>query len=111
MGDGARSVYTVGVECSSLEVAKFEGLYSDQNQDGSYRSNYPRQGDNKGWYRDEGFKDKNMNRGIKIPTGMIGRWIGMCLLMIAKSQKILKVAIMSIWYFVSLEKLKGFTLV
>uniref|UniRef100_M1D8X1 Putative plant transposon protein domain-containing protein n=1 Tax=Solanum tuberosum TaxID=4113 RepID=M1D8X1_SOLTU len=45
MGAGARDVNVRGVECTNLEEAKFEALYSEEvnflaNQGGGYRSNY-----------------------------------------------------------------------
>ncbi|XP_049368430.1 uncharacterized protein LOC125833330 [Solanum verrucosum] len=62
MGAGARGVNAVGVGCANSEEMKFEALYNEEvnflaSQGGGYRSNYPRQGGNQGWARDEGWKD------------------------------------------------------
>uniref|UniRef100_M1E0P4 Integrase core domain containing protein n=1 Tax=Solanum tuberosum TaxID=4113 RepID=M1E0P4_SOLTU len=74
MGFIARSVNDVGVKCANLNESKFEALYNEEskfealyneevnflaNQGSSYRSNYPRQGGNQGWARDEGWKDRD----------------------------------------------------
>uniref|UniRef100_M1DYP1 Integrase core domain containing protein n=1 Tax=Solanum tuberosum TaxID=4113 RepID=M1DYP1_SOLTU len=64
MGAGARSVNAVGVGCANPDESKFEALYNEEvnfltNQGGGYRSNYPRQGGNQGWDRDEGWKDRD----------------------------------------------------
>ncbi|KAK4708698.1 hypothetical protein R3W88_029623 [Solanum pinnatisectum] len=62
MGVGARSVNDVGVECANPDESKFEALYNEEvnfltNQGCGYRLNYPRQGGNQCWNRDEGWKD------------------------------------------------------
>uniref|UniRef100_M1DA31 Retrotransposon gag protein n=1 Tax=Solanum tuberosum TaxID=4113 RepID=M1DA31_SOLTU len=64
MGAVAQSVNIVGVGCANPDKEKFEALYSEEvnflaNQGGGYRSNYPRQGGNQGWKRDEGWKDRD----------------------------------------------------
>uniref|UniRef100_M1D954 Integrase core domain containing protein n=1 Tax=Solanum tuberosum TaxID=4113 RepID=M1D954_SOLTU len=58
MGAGARSVNDVGVGCVNPNEANFKALYNEEvnflaTQGGGYRSNYPRQGGNQGWNRDE----------------------------------------------------------
>uniref|UniRef100_M1AX07 Integrase core domain containing protein n=1 Tax=Solanum tuberosum TaxID=4113 RepID=M1AX07_SOLTU len=62
MGAGARGVNAEGVGCANPEEANFEALYNEEvnflaNQCGGYHSNYPMQGCNQGWARDEGWKD------------------------------------------------------
>ena len=64
MGAGARSVNVVGVGCVNPDEAKLEVLYIEvvnflANQGGGYRSNYPRQGGNPYWNRDEDWKDRD----------------------------------------------------
>ncbi|KAK4721531.1 hypothetical protein R3W88_011764 [Solanum pinnatisectum] len=64
MRAGAHSTNVVGVGCANPEEMKFEALYNEEvnflaNQDGGYRSNYPRQGGNLGWARDESWKDRD----------------------------------------------------
>ncbi|KAK4737296.1 hypothetical protein R3W88_000993 [Solanum pinnatisectum] len=64
MRAGARGVNFVGVGGTNPEEMKFEALYNEEvnylaNQGGGYRSNYPRQGDNQSWARDEGWKDRD----------------------------------------------------
>uniref|UniRef100_M1DHU2 Integrase core domain containing protein n=1 Tax=Solanum tuberosum TaxID=4113 RepID=M1DHU2_SOLTU len=63
MGAGVRGVNVVGVRSANPKEANFEALYNEEvnfliNQGGGYCSNYPRQGGNQGWARDEGWKDK-----------------------------------------------------
>uniref|UniRef100_M1DI08 Integrase core domain containing protein n=1 Tax=Solanum tuberosum TaxID=4113 RepID=M1DI08_SOLTU len=58
MGAGARSFNVVGVESANPDESKFDALYNEEvnflaNQGGGYRSNYPRQGGNQGWAKDE----------------------------------------------------------
>ncbi|TMX03620.1 hypothetical protein EJD97_015325 [Solanum chilense] len=57
MGAGTHSVNDVGVGNTNLDEMKFEALSTKEvnflaNQDGVYRSNYSRQGDNQGWDRE-----------------------------------------------------------
>uniref|UniRef100_M1DH82 Integrase core domain containing protein n=1 Tax=Solanum tuberosum TaxID=4113 RepID=M1DH82_SOLTU len=64
MGDGVQSVNVMGVGCINRDEAKFEALYTKEvnflaKQGGGYHSNYPRQGGNQGWNRDEGWKDRD----------------------------------------------------
>uniref|UniRef100_M1DWK2 Integrase core domain containing protein n=1 Tax=Solanum tuberosum TaxID=4113 RepID=M1DWK2_SOLTU len=64
MGADARGVSVVGVEGTNPEEMKFETLYNEEvnylaNQGSGYRSNYPRQGGNQSWARDEGWKDRD----------------------------------------------------
>ncbi|KAK4724478.1 hypothetical protein R3W88_027257 [Solanum pinnatisectum] len=64
MGAGARGVNAVGVGCANPKEMKFEALYNEEvnflaNQGGGCRSNYPRQGGNQGWARDEDWKDRD----------------------------------------------------
>uniref|UniRef100_M1DPG6 Uncharacterized protein n=1 Tax=Solanum tuberosum TaxID=4113 RepID=M1DPG6_SOLTU len=63
MEAGARGVNVVGIGCANPEKAKFDALYNEEvnflaNQGGGYHSNYPRQGGNQGWARDEGWKER-----------------------------------------------------
>uniref|UniRef100_M1D8A9 Uncharacterized protein n=1 Tax=Solanum tuberosum TaxID=4113 RepID=M1D8A9_SOLTU len=63
MGVGPRGVNVVGIGYAYLKDAKFYALYNEEvnflaNQGGGYRSNYPRQGGNQGWTRDEGWKER-----------------------------------------------------
>jgi len=63
MGAIAHGVNAVGIGCANSEEIKFETLYNEEvnflaNQGGDYHSNYPRQGGNQGWARDEGWKDR-----------------------------------------------------
>uniref|UniRef100_M1DPJ7 Uncharacterized protein n=1 Tax=Solanum tuberosum TaxID=4113 RepID=M1DPJ7_SOLTU len=48
------------------------------NQDRGYRSNYPRQGGNQGWVREEGWKIEIVNGETIIQIGKMGRRIDMC---------------------------------
>uniref|UniRef100_M1DT25 Putative plant transposon protein domain-containing protein n=1 Tax=Solanum tuberosum TaxID=4113 RepID=M1DT25_SOLTU len=73
MGAGARSVNVVGGRCVNPDEAKFEALYNKKlnflaNQGGGYRSNYPWQGVNQGWNRDEGWKDRDRELRDRNPT-------------------------------------------
>uniref|UniRef100_M1C7U5 Integrase core domain containing protein n=1 Tax=Solanum tuberosum TaxID=4113 RepID=M1C7U5_SOLTU len=71
MEASAWGVNIVGIGCANLKEAKFDILYNEEvkflaNQGGGYHSNYPRQGGNQGWTRDEGWKkrewrDRNRN--------------------------------------------------
>jgi len=59
MGAGARGVNIVGVGGANPDEMKFEAMFAKEinflaNQGGGYRSNYPRQGGNQRWVRDEG---------------------------------------------------------
>uniref|UniRef100_M1AGK0 Uncharacterized protein n=1 Tax=Solanum tuberosum TaxID=4113 RepID=M1AGK0_SOLTU len=54
----------VGVVCVNFKESKFEALYNEEmnfldNQGGGYHSNYPRQGGNQGWSRDDGWRDRD----------------------------------------------------
>uniref|UniRef100_M1DAZ9 Integrase core domain containing protein n=1 Tax=Solanum tuberosum TaxID=4113 RepID=M1DAZ9_SOLTU len=64
MGAGPRGVNVVGVGGANPEEIKFEAMYDEEvnflaNQCRGYRSNYPRQGGNQGWVRNEGWKDRD----------------------------------------------------
>ena len=64
MGAGACGVNVVGVGGANPEEMKFEVMYDEEvnflaNQGGSYRSNYPRQGGNQGWVKDDDWKDQD----------------------------------------------------
>ena len=64
MGAGTRGVNSKGVGDVNPEEMKFEAMYDEEvnflaNQGGGYRSNYPRQGGNQGWIRDDGWKDRD----------------------------------------------------
>uniref|UniRef100_M1DYU1 Integrase core domain containing protein n=1 Tax=Solanum tuberosum TaxID=4113 RepID=M1DYU1_SOLTU len=64
MGAGTCGVNAVGVGGENPEEMKFEAMYDEEvnflaNQGGGYRSNYPRQGGNQGWVRDDSWKDRD----------------------------------------------------
>ena len=64
MGADARSVNIVGVRFANPEVSRFEISYNEEvnflpNKGGDYLSNYPRQGGNQVWNRDNGWKDRD----------------------------------------------------
>uniref|UniRef100_M1DAC7 Integrase core domain containing protein n=1 Tax=Solanum tuberosum TaxID=4113 RepID=M1DAC7_SOLTU len=73
MGADARSVNVVGVGCVNPDEAKFEAMYNEEvkflaNQGGGYRANYPRQGGNQCWNRDEGWRDRDREWRDRNPT-------------------------------------------
>lgn len=64
MGDGTRSVYSLGVGCVNLDQAKFEVLCNEDvnflsNYGGGYCANYLRSCGNQGWYKDEDWRDSD----------------------------------------------------
>uniref|UniRef100_M1DSR3 Uncharacterized protein n=1 Tax=Solanum tuberosum TaxID=4113 RepID=M1DSR3_SOLTU len=86
VGARARNVNAVGVGCVNPEEAKFKALCKEEvnflaNQGGGYRANYPRQGGNQGWNRDEGWRDRDKEWRDRIPTWkeMDGLKCRMCL--------------------------------
>jgi len=111
MGAGARGVNVMGVGCVNPDEAKFKALYNEEvnflaNQGGGYRSNYRRQGGNKSWNRDEGWKNRDLEWRIEIPIGRMGIRIDMCLTTSVKSQRIQKVAGLRICFLASSTKLR-----
>lgn len=64
IGASAQSFNVLSVGHDTLDEAKFEALYGEEvnflpNQSGSYHSNYPMQGSNQGYNRDEGWKNRD----------------------------------------------------
>uniref|UniRef100_M1DQU3 Uncharacterized protein n=1 Tax=Solanum tuberosum TaxID=4113 RepID=M1DQU3_SOLTU len=73
MGAGARRVNVVGVGYVNPEEVKFEVLYKVEvnflaNQGGGYHENYPRQGGNQGWNKDEDWRDCDREWRERNPT-------------------------------------------
>ncbi|XP_049388913.1 uncharacterized protein LOC125853286 [Solanum stenotomum] len=64
MSIGTKSVNVVVVGGVNLDEAQFQALYNKEvryisNQGKGYRANYQRQGENQGWNRDEGWRDRD----------------------------------------------------
>ena len=64
IGAGIRSVNSMGVGCLNFIEAKFKVVYNKEvnflaNQVGGYRSNYPRQGGNQGYNKNNYQRDRD----------------------------------------------------